>query len=99
MGDEGVGTANNRLLSKVSQFRKALGDPDLVKGLAHLGLSVPDFDVFATIACRAGTGAVNVREFHEQCTKRLDRTEAVSFVARLRDPSDRPGVLIEFIPG
>ena len=31
-GDEGVGTAKNTLQSKVSQLRKALGDPELVKG-------------------------------------------------------------------
>src|SRR6478672_3518292 len=31
-GDEGVTTARNTLQSKVSQLRKALGDPALVKG-------------------------------------------------------------------
>lgn len=105
MGDEEVGTANDRLLSKVSQFHKALGDPDLVKGLAQFGLSLADFDVFATIACRAGTEAVNVREFHamtlstSSVTKRLDRPESASLVERFPDPSNRPGVLIKFIPG
>src|SRR4051794_8158308 len=52
-GDEGVTTAKNTLQSKVSQLRKALGDPDLVKGGAtgySLGLAPSAVD--AMEVCR-----------------------------------------------
>src|SRR3954447_21975031 len=52
-GDEGVTTAKNTLQSKVSQLRKALGDPDLVKGGAigySLGLAPSAVD--AIEVCR-----------------------------------------------
>ena len=52
-GDEGVGTAKNTLQSKVSQFRKALGDPDLVKGGASgYSLALDPSAVDAIEVCR-----------------------------------------------
>ena len=50
-GDDGLGTAKNTLQSKVSQLRKALGDPDLVKGGASgysLALDPSAVDAIAT---------------------------------------------------
>jgi predicted ATPase/DNA-binding SARP family transcriptional activator len=52
-GDEGVGTAKNTLQSKVSQLRKALGDPGLVKGVASgYSLAVDPSAVDAIEVCR-----------------------------------------------
>jgi predicted ATPase/DNA-binding SARP family transcriptional activator len=52
-GDEGVGTAKNTLQSKVSQLRKALGDPDLVKGGASgYSLALDPSTVDAIEVCR-----------------------------------------------
>jgi predicted ATPase/DNA-binding SARP family transcriptional activator len=52
-GDEGVGTAKNTLQSKVSQLRKALGDPDLVKGGASgYSLALDTSAVDAIEVCR-----------------------------------------------
>ena len=52
-GDEGVGTAKNTLQSKVSQLRKALGDPDLVKGGASgYSLALDPSAVDAIEVCR-----------------------------------------------
>jgi predicted ATPase/DNA-binding SARP family transcriptional activator len=52
-GDEGVGTAKNTLQSKVSQLRKALGDPELVKGsAAGYSLALDPSAVDAIEVCR-----------------------------------------------
>ena len=52
-GDEGVGTAKNTLQSKVSQLRKALGDPDFVKGGASgYSLALDPSAVDAIEVCR-----------------------------------------------
>src|SRR4249919_349313 len=52
-GDEGFGTAKNTLQSKVSQLRKALGDPALVKGgAAGYSLALDPSAVDAIEVCR-----------------------------------------------
>ena len=52
-GDEGLGTAKNTLQSKVSQLRKALGDPDLVKGsTSGYSLALDPSAVDAIEVCR-----------------------------------------------
>jgi predicted ATPase/DNA-binding SARP family transcriptional activator len=52
-GDEGVATAKNTLQSKVSQLRKALGSPDLVKGgAAGYSLALDPSAVDAIEVCR-----------------------------------------------
>src|SRR4051794_9450572 len=52
-GDDGAGTAKNTLQSKVSQLRKALGEPDLVKGSASgYSLAVDPSAVDAIEVCR-----------------------------------------------
>jgi predicted ATPase/DNA-binding SARP family transcriptional activator len=52
-GDEGVGTAKNTLQSKVSQLRRALGDPGLVKGGATgYSLALDPSAVDAIEVCR-----------------------------------------------
>ena len=52
-GDEGVGTAKNTLQSKVSQLRKSLGDPELVKGGASgYSLALDPSAVDAIEVCR-----------------------------------------------
>src|ERR1700710_2814176 len=52
-GDDGVSTAKNTLQSKVSQLRKALGDPELVKGGASgYSLALDPSAVDAIEVCR-----------------------------------------------
>jgi predicted ATPase/DNA-binding SARP family transcriptional activator len=52
-GDEGFGTAKNTLQSKVSQLRRALGDPELVKGgAAGYSLALEPSAVDAIEVCR-----------------------------------------------
>ncbi len=52
-GDEGIGRSKNTLQVKVSQLRKALGDPDLVKGgAAGYSLAVEPSAVDAIEVCR-----------------------------------------------
>src|SRR5262245_34850627 len=52
-GDEAIGTAKNTLQSKVSQLRKALGDPNLVKGGASgYSLALEPSAVDAIEVCR-----------------------------------------------
>ena len=52
-GDEALGTAKNTLQSKVSQLRKALGDPDLVKsGASGYTLALEPSAVDAIEVCR-----------------------------------------------
>ena len=52
-GDEAVGTAKNTLQSKVSQLRKALGDPELVTGgAAGYSLALEPSAVDAIEVCR-----------------------------------------------
>jgi predicted ATPase/DNA-binding SARP family transcriptional activator len=52
-GDDGVGTAKNTLQSKVSQLRKALGHPELVKGgAAGYSLALEPSAVDAIEVCR-----------------------------------------------
>jgi DNA-binding MarR family transcriptional regulator len=70
--------------------------------LSAFRLSVPDFDVLATMRRRAGAEAINVREIQRSMmlssggtTKRLDRLETAGLIERLRDPKDRRGVLIQ----
>jgi DNA-binding MarR family transcriptional regulator len=73
--------------------------------LGAFGLTVPDFDVLATMRRRAGESAINVRDLQHSMmlssggtTKRLDRLERGGLIERLRDPSDRRGVLIRLTP-
>jgi predicted ATPase/DNA-binding SARP family transcriptional activator len=52
-GDDGISTAKNTLQSKVSQLRKALGDPSLVKGgSAGYSLALEPSAVDALEVCR-----------------------------------------------
>ncbi|MCU1397166.1 MAG: ATPase [Acidimicrobiales bacterium] len=52
-GDEGIGTAKNTLQSKASQLRKALGDPDLLRGGATgYSLALDPSAVDAIEVCR-----------------------------------------------
>src|SRR5215207_5471058 len=52
-GDEGVATAKNTLQSKVSQLRRAIGDPNLVKGGAvGYSLALDPSAVDAIEVCR-----------------------------------------------
>jgi DNA-binding MarR family transcriptional regulator len=69
--------------------------------LGQYGLTVPDFDVLATMRRQAGDSAINVRELQRSMmlssggtTKRLDRLEKAGHIERLPDPNDRRGVLI-----
>ncbi len=69
--------------------------------LGDYGLTVPDFDVLATMRRQAGDEAINIRELQRSMmlssggtTKRLDRLEAAGHIERLPDPNDRRGVLI-----
>lgn len=69
--------------------------------LGRFGLTVPDFDVLATMRRRAGESAINVRDLQYSMmlssggtTKRLDRLERAELIERLPDPNDRRGVLI-----
>lgn len=69
--------------------------------LGEYGLTVPDFDVLATMRRQAGDEAINIRELQRSMmlssggtTKRLDRLEAAGHIERLPDPNDRRGVLI-----
>lgn len=73
--------------------------------LGEYGLTVPDFDVLATMRRRAGDAAINVRDLQHSMmlssggtTKRLDRLERAGLIERLPDPSDRRGVLIRLTP-
>lgn len=69
--------------------------------LGHYGLTVPDFDVLATMRRQAGDQSINIRELQRSMmlssggtTKRLDRLEKAGHIERLPDPNDRRGVLI-----
>lgn len=69
--------------------------------LGEYGLTVPDFDVLATMRRQAGEESINVRELQRSMmlssggtTKRLDRLEAAGHIERLPDPTDRRGVRI-----
>ena len=71
------------------------------KQLDGYGLTVPDFDVLATMRRQAGDTAINIRTLQRSMmlssggtTKRLDRLEMAGHIERLPDPSDRRGVLI-----
>ncbi|MGB9359391.1 MAG: MarR family transcriptional regulator [Acidimicrobiia bacterium] len=73
--------------------------------LGEFGLTVPDFDVLATMRRTAGNAAINVRELQRSmmlssggATKRVDRLERAGLVERLSDPNDRRGVLIRLTP-
>ena len=73
--------------------------------LGEYGLTVPDFDVLATMRRRAGEEAINVRDLQHSMmlssggtTKRLDRLERAGLVQRMPDPNDRRGVLIGLTP-
>ena len=73
--------------------------------LAAHGLSVGDFDVLASLRRRSASGPVKVGELQRWTmlssggmTKRLDRLERSGHVARLDDPADRRGVLVELTP-
>ena len=73
--------------------------------LGEFGLTVPDFDVLATMRRTAGNAAINVRELQRSMmlssggtTKRLDRLEHAGLIERLPDPNDRRGVLIRLTP-
>jgi DNA-binding MarR family transcriptional regulator len=70
--------------------------------LSQFGLSVPDFDVLASLHRKASGGPLNVRDLQRAMmlsssgiTKRLDRLEKSGMVSRHPDPADRRGVLIE----
>lgn len=69
--------------------------------LSQYGLTVPDFDVLATMRRQAGGESINIRELQRSMmlssggtTKRLDRLEKAGHIERLPDPNDRRGVLI-----
>lgn len=69
--------------------------------LGQYGLTVPDFDVLATMRRQARDKAINIRELQRSMmlssggtTKRLDRLEKAGHIERLPDPNDRRGVLI-----
>ena len=69
--------------------------------LAEFDLTVPDYDVLATMRRKAGDGTINVRDLQESMmlssggtTKRLDRLQTRHLIERLPDPNDRRGVLI-----
>jgi DNA-binding MarR family transcriptional regulator len=69
--------------------------------LSRYGLTVPDFDVLATMRRQAGGESINIRELQRSMmlssggtTKRLDRLEKAGHIERLPDPNDRRGVLI-----
>ncbi len=69
--------------------------------LGQYGLTVPDFDVLATMRRQAGDEAINIRELQRSMmlssggtTKRLDRLERAGHIERLPDPKDRRGVLV-----
>lgn len=73
--------------------------------LAPFGLTVPDFDVLASLRRRSRGGSVNVRDLQQSTmlssggmTKRLDRLENAGYLTRQPDPSDRRGVLITLTP-
>lgn len=73
--------------------------------LGQFGLTVPDFDVLASMRRRAGESAINVRDLQHSMmlssggtTKRLDRLERAELIERLPDPNDRRGVLIRLTP-
>lgn len=70
--------------------------------LGGFGLTVPDFDVLASMRRTAGESAINVRDLQRSMmlssggtTKRLDRLERAGLIERLPDPNDRRGVLIK----
>lgn len=74
--------------------------------LGEYGLTVPDFDVLATMRRQAGPEAINIRDLQHSMmlssggtTKRLDRLQAAGHIERLPDPNDRRGVLIRLTPG
>ena len=73
--------------------------------LGEYGLTVPDFDVLATMRRQAGNQAINIRKLQRSMmlssggtTKRLDRLENAGHIERLPDPNDRRGVLIRLTP-
>lgn len=73
--------------------------------LGEFGLTVPDFDVLATMRRTASDAAINVRDLQRSMmlssggtTKRVDRLEDAGLIERLPDPNDRRGVLIRLTP-
>lgn len=86
---------------RLARYLEALRE----KWLRQFGLTVPDFDVLATMRRRAGDSAINVRDLQHSMmlssggtTKRLDRLERAELIERLPDPNDRRGVLIRLTP-
>lgn len=69
--------------------------------LEEFGLSLPDFDILATLRRHANDTGVNPRELQRSVmissggmTKRLDRLEHAGLTKRNPDPDDRRGVLV-----
>jgi len=86
---------------RLARYLEALRE----RRLADFGLTVPDFDVLASMRRRAGTASINVRDLQRSMmlssggtTKRLDRLEGADLIERLPDPNDRRGVLIRLTP-
>lgn len=69
--------------------------------LDQFGLSVPDFDVMATLRRRAESHGLKAKHLQASVmitsggmTKRLDRLQSAGLIERNPDPDDRRGVLI-----
>lgn len=69
--------------------------------LDQFGLSVPDFDVMATLRRRAEPHGLKAKHLQASVmitsggmTKRLDRLQSAGLIERNPDPDDRRGVLI-----